>query len=109
MNTALSDLFSFWIEDPQNPLDYVVAYDVNPTEEVQLILWRDLAAQTHWHLFLVGASGEQEEFFEFENCYRLDEFVAAVEGGCQGIEMVDFYRARDEFGKEHSVRDMFNM
>jgi hypothetical protein len=101
----------FWIEDPENPLDYVVAYDVyvNPTKEAQLSLWRDLAAQTHWHLFLVGARGEQEDLFEFENCYALDEFVKGVETACRGTEMVDFYRATHEFGKRHSVRDIFNM
>ncbi len=101
----------FWIQDPANPSDYVVAYDVylNPTEQVQLKLWRDLASQTHWHLFLVGAAGKQEELFEFENGFGLNEFVADVDERCRGIEMVDFYLARDEFANKHSVRDIFNM
>ncbi|SRR6266446_1161518 len=101
----------FWIQDPQNPKDYVVAYDMylNPTEEVQIQLYADLASQTHWHLILVGPSGEQEDFFEFENCYGLEKFVSSVRQGCKGIPMIDFYRAREEFGRENNLRQIFEM
>lgn len=101
----------FWIQDPKNPNNYVVAYDMylNPTEEVQIELWSDLASQTHWHLILVGANEQQEDFFEFANCYGLDEFLMTVYEGCEGVEMIDFYRAREEFGQQHSIRQMFDM
>ena len=101
----------FWIQNPKKPDDYVVAYDmyVNPTDEVQVQLWRDLAAQTHWHVVLVGPKREQEDFFEIENCYGLDEFVQAVRQGCKDIPMIDFYRAREQFGRENSLRQIFEM
>lgn len=99
----------FWIQNPKNPDDYVAAYDmyVNPTDEGQIQLWGDLAAQTHWHVVLVGPKREQEDFFEFENCYGLDEFVHAVRQGCKDIPMIDFFKAREKFGQEHSIRDLF--
>ena len=70
----------FWIQNPNKPDDYVAAYDmyVNPTDDLQLQLWRDLAAQTHWHIFLVGPSRKQEDFFEFENSYGIQGFVSAI-------------------------------
>jgi hypothetical protein len=35
--------------EPEKPDDYIAAYDmdVNPTDEVQMQLWSDLAAQTN--------------------------------------------------------------
>ncbi|MGI8732802.1 MAG: hypothetical protein ACR2LM_05810 [Pyrinomonadaceae bacterium] len=60
-------------------------------------------------MLLVGAAGKQEDFFEFENSYDLDEFMLTIYENCEGIEMVDFYRARDEFAKDHSIRQIFDM
>ncbi len=102
--------FLFWIQDPANTSEYVVAYDtyVNPTNDIQLKLWRALAAQTHWHLFLVGASGEQEGFFEFENSYGLNEALNVLEQASSDISMDDFYRAKQEFQSDYSVTDLFN-
>lgn len=101
----------FWIQNPAKLNAYVAAYDMylNPTDEAQIQLWSDLATQTHWHLLLLGATGQQEDFFEFENCYDLDEFLMAVYEGCEAIEMVDFYQATEKFGKEHSIQDIFLM
>ncbi len=84
-------------------------YVPKSTEEVQIQLYADLASQTHWHLILVGASGEQEDFFEFENCYGLKEFISSVRQGCKGIPMIDFYRAREQFGRQNSLREIFEI
>jgi len=47
--------------------------------------------------------------FEFENCYGLNGFVSSVRHGCKGILMMDFYRAREQFGRENSLREIFEM
>ena len=41
--------FGFERLEPEKPDDYIAAYDmyVNPTDEVQIQLWSDLAAQTN--------------------------------------------------------------
>src|SRR5262249_25067041 len=56
----------FYIPNPSNDSQPFAAYDLylNPNSESQVALWRKLANQTHWHLFLVGAGNQQEEFFE---------------------------------------------
>jgi hypothetical protein len=101
----------FWIQNPSRPNDYVAAYDmyVNPTDDRQLQLWGDLAAQTHWHIFLVGASRQQEDFFEFENSYGLDEFLTTVRQACKDNPIIDYFKAREKFGRENSIRDLFKL
>lgn len=100
----------FWIQSPANTSDYLVSYDiyVNPNNDAQLKLWRALAGQTHWHLFLVGARGEQEDFFEFENSYGLNEALDDFEQAFDGIVMLDYVQAVQEFHNKHSVRDLFD-
>ena len=100
----------FWIENPIDRSEPFAAYDlyINPTQFDQLKVWRTLGAQTHWHLFLIGESGEQEGFFEFENRYGLVEAVETVEKACLGIEMVDFMEAKRVFEEQHSIMDLFH-
>ena len=69
------------MQNPANPAEPFAAWDcyIDPKNPVQMRLWRSLAAQTHWHLFLVGPRNEQENFFEFENNYGLAESLEATE------------------------------
>lgn len=101
----------FWIENPSDRSEPFVAFDIyiNPTHSDQLRLWRTLGSQTHWHLFLIGESGEQEGFFEFENRYGLVETIDMVEKACRGIEMIDFMEAKRVFEEEHSIMDLFHI
>ncbi len=101
----------FWIEDRKNKLAPFAAYDlyINPTEEDQLKLWRTLGAQTHLHLFLVDADGEQQGLWEFENCYGLTETIDFLEQACSTIPMKDFMEAKRTFAEEHSIMDIFSM
>jgi hypothetical protein len=91
----------FYVPNPADPSgEPFVAYDlyVNPSNENQVSMWRRLASQTHWHLFLVGAGNQQEGFFEFENNFRLDEGLDTIQTACENIQMIDFDRAKAEFG-----------
>jgi len=101
----------FWIPNPDHPNEAFAAYDVylNPHSEVQLATWRELAAQTHWHLFLIGAGGEQREFYEFENIFKLNDTLDAAVEACGPIQLVDFNRAKAKFMQEHSVDDLLRM
>ena len=71
--------------------------------------WHQLASQTHWHLFLIGAGNEQKGFFEFENGYGLDESLKFLTKACAAIPLLDFNRAKAKFMNEHSVDDMLRM
>lgn len=101
----------FYIPNPADDSEPFAAYDLylNPGSQSQIDLWRKLADQTHWHLFLVGAGNQQEEFFEFENNYRLSESLDSIEAACKNIQMVDFDRAKAEFMTLHEVMDIFRM
>ena len=65
----------FWVPNPENPTQAFTEYDVylNPHSQAQVETWWHLAAQTHWHLFLIGDGGEQKDFFEFENIFTLND------------------------------------
>lgn len=101
----------FYIPNPMNNSEPFAAYDLylNPGSESQRGLWRKLANQTHWHLFLVGAGNQQEEFFEFENNFRLGESLDSIQAACENIQMIDFDRAKAEFGDQYNIKDLYRM
>lgn len=72
-------------------------------------LWRSLAAQTHWHLLLIGRGNKQENFLEFENTYGLGEALDFVETACRDIATVDFNRAKERFMSENTIEDIFQL
>ncbi len=95
----------FWVAHPYNPGQAFAAYDVylNPHSQTQVDTWRHLAAQTHWHVFLVGAGGEQRDFFEFENTFALDDALDFILEACAPIQLVDFDRAKAKFMAENTI------
>ena len=101
--------FLFWVADPANPAAPFAAWDcyLDPKNPTQMRLWRTLAFQTHWHLFLVGVGGQQQNFFEFENCYGLAEALDSAEEACGDIATIDFNRAKERFMNEHSIEEIF--
>ena len=101
----------FWIPTTADSDQAFAAYDVylNPHSDVQLATWRELAAQSHWHLFLIGTGGEQRDFFEFENTFNLDETLDFVAEACGPLQLVDFNRAKAKFMQENSVDDLLRM
>lgn len=95
----------FWVANPQDPSNDIVAYDLylNPHNEAHVLLWRELAAQTHWHLLMIGKDGEQRNFFELENTYGLDDALDFMLEACSPIPLIDFDRAKEEFMAKHSL------
>jgi hypothetical protein len=95
----------FWVAHPDDPEQAFAAYDVylNPHSQPQVDTWRHLAAQTHWHVILVGAGGEQRDFFEFENTFALDDALDFILEACAPIQLVDFDRAKAKFMAEKSI------
>jgi hypothetical protein len=102
--------FVFWVPSPFNPLVPLVIYDlyVNLKNEVLLGMWRELAFQTHWHLLLLDRKDEQRGFFEFTNTFRIQGFLDEMQDYCDGIEVVDFDKAKAEFIAEKSLEDLFD-
>lgn len=103
--------FLFWVENPADLTEPFAAWDcyLNPKSDAQMSRWRSLAAQSHWHLFLVGTEGRQREFFEFENNYGLGEALDLIDESCRDIGLIDFNRAKDRFMSENTIDDLFRM
>lgn len=101
----------FWVPDPANPREPVTAIDchVNPFELQHMSTWRDLARQSHWHLFLIDAENQQQGFFEFENTYGLAESLDAVVQACEGMESIDFDLAKAEFCSRYDIPTLLAM
>jgi hypothetical protein len=103
--------FLFWVENPAQPGEPFGMWDcyLDPKNETMTRLWRPLAAQTHWHLFLVGEGGQQMNFFEFENNYAIAEALDFFDEACRDVATVDFNRARQLFTDQNTLEDLFNM
>jgi hypothetical protein len=101
----------FWVPNPMNPGEPLTAVDchLNPMNSQSLAIWRDLARQSHWHLFLLDAFHEQQGFFEFENCYGLGEALDAAVDACEGMESIDFNLAKAEFCRDYSLPELLQI
>lgn len=82
---------------------------INPCECSQMALWRRLANQSHWHLTLLGAGNKVADFFEFENIFRLDGALDAVEQACRGMHVTDFLAAKRQFSDRFTMDALFSM
>ncbi len=101
----------FWVENPMIPGTPFAAWDcyLDPKNDSQVRMWRALASQTHWHLFLIGTAGQQRGFFEFENNYDLGGALDFFDESCRDIATIDFNRAKRRFMDEHAMEDLFQM
>lgn len=99
----------FWVQNPLNPAEPFATWEyfLNPKDDQMVRRLRKLAAQTHWHLTLVGEAGRQENYFEFENHYCLAEALDFAEEATSNVGMVDFTRAKDAFMQKYTVDDLF--
>jgi hypothetical protein len=106
----------FYVPDPRRPGSVWVAIDahINPLEVRHLVMWRDLARQSHWHLILVDADDELVDFFEFENTFGLDETLDQIGTMFPATtssfpEKAKFDEAKIEFSGTYSIEDLLKM
>jgi hypothetical protein len=101
----------FWVPNPKDPLEPMSIVDchLNPLNAQSLAIWRDLARQSHWHLFLLDGYNEQQGFFEFENGYGLGEALDAAEDACKEMESSDFNLAKAQFCRNFNLPDLLHL
>ena len=101
----------FWVQDPSNPAESFAAWDcyLDPKNDDHMRMWRQLAAQTHWHLLLVGPTNLQENFFEIPNNFGLSKALDFLEEACREVATVDFNRAKRQFMSETTIDDLFQL
>ncbi len=86
-----------------------VEYHINPFSPDQVALWHRIGNQTHWHLTLLGAENEVIDVFELENTYGLNDTLDQMTEVCNGMEAIDFMRAKHEFWDTYSLDDLHGM
>lgn len=101
----------FWIPTPGQPGVPFAAFEchINPLDQQQLLPWRDLARQSHWHLALLDKDHEQQNFFEFENVYNLDHGLDTAVEACAGMESIDFTMAKQEFCASYDIPQLLKI
>ncbi len=101
----------FWVPNPADPHNPMTAIDchLNPLDSETLSPWRDLARQSHWHLFLVDADDQQQGFYEFENVYGLGEALDQAVRACSGMKSVDFMLAKQDFCNRYDIPMLLGM
>jgi hypothetical protein len=99
------------VADPNNPGTAFSAIDchVNPLDPQHMSLWRSLARQSHWHLILIGATGELVDLFEFPNTYGLAQGISQVDTTCQNMPHGNFDLAKEEFCTKYTIIDLLRL
>ena len=72
-------------------------YIVNPHDSSTMGLFRGLADQTHWHVFVIGPDDEELNWFEFPNNFDLGSTLASVDKAVSSLPMTDYEAAKAEF------------
>ncbi len=101
----------FHVPDPirKNVPFVTIDAHVNPLDRQHLMIWKDLAQQSHWHLVLVDSAEKVVDAFEFENSFGLGETLDAVQTACENMRMGSFDDVKIEFSKRYSITDLYNM
>ncbi len=101
----------FYVPNPEaSPQPFAsMECHINPADPQHIDTWRRLANQTHWHLTLLGADNEVDDFFEFENDFDLDVALEAMLETCRGMRVTDFMSAKNEFWNSYTMDDLYKM
>ncbi|MDH5763357.1 MAG: hypothetical protein OEZ51_10265 [Nitrospinota bacterium] len=101
----------FFIHNPSNPAKPFMSMEccIDPLNPTHLLIWRDLARQTNWHLLLINAKKEVVGFYEFNNIFNLDVRLIQMEMNCKNINGDSFDMAKFEFQSKFSADDLFSM
>lgn len=101
----------FYVPDPNRPGEVFTAIDahVNPYDQQHMIIWRDLARQSHWHLILVGAGDKLIDLFEFSNTFQLANALDQVETVCKKLPHGSFDDAKAEFCARYTIDDLMQL
>jgi len=102
----------FWVGPGHDPRTSVVSHVkcVNPQSERDLALWRRLATQDSWRLFLV-ARAEMRDYFTFDNrddYFKLGQNLETMVEKCGSFPMVDYVQAKKTFLQQNSIEDLLN-
>jgi hypothetical protein len=98
----------WWIPPVTNGEPFALFEHVlNPTHAGVLQILRQVARQTHLHLFLVGPDQELLDVYEFESDFGLDKLISISENACRQYGGMDFIGAKEEYDRTHELMQLF--
>jgi hypothetical protein len=103
----------FWLGPAYDPDMSVVSHVkcLNPQSETELALWRRLAKQDSWRLFLVSGD-KMRDYFTFNNRndrFELGQNLESMVKARASVPMVDPVQAKETFLKQNSIKDLLNL
>jgi hypothetical protein len=101
----------FHVPDPRKPGHPFAILDchLNPLDSPSLAPWRQLDAQSHWHVVLVDQRPSVVDLFEFANTYEVGNTLDQAEDLCASLTAGDFDFAKQEFCKTHTLEELYLM
>lgn len=101
----------FYVVHPENPKEMFAGFEsyINLYNPQILTTYFELARQSHWHLFLIGAGNKVVDVFEFENGYDLEDTLNRAIKSTRNSPRGDFMMAKQEFMNTFSMDDLFQM
>jgi hypothetical protein len=99
----------FSIDNPDLPSKAFAIYDkaYDPNNKEHILFLNNLANQTHWHVFLLNKENKQIENFEFENVFDLDLYIPLFMKMCEGLDTIDFWKAKDVLEMKYSIEELY--
>jgi|HubBroStandDraft_5_1064220.scaffolds.fasta_scaffold27558_3 hypothetical protein len=103
-------LFLLWWIPPVTNGEPFALYEhvLNPTHAGVLKILRQVARQTHLHLFLLGPDQELLDVYEFESNFGLNKLIWMSERACRQYGEMDFIRAKEEYDRTHELMQLFS-
>lgn len=103
--------FVFFVPDPNNGKEPFISIDchVNPFDPQHLLIWRDLARQSHWHLVLVDKENTVVKVSEFNNHFKLNDTLDQMEEACRNMDSGAFDAAKQELCSKYTPDDLLSL
>ena len=100
----------YWLEQPSGEGPFAMFENtVNPNDPSQMQMYWDLARQTHWHVFVLGAGNRELNWFEFQNNFELDTTIDRMSEVIYQFPCKDFDLAKGEFLEMYSTEELFRL
>ncbi|MFB3787976.1 MAG: hypothetical protein ACE15F_16585 [bacterium] len=100
----------FYIPHParQEPLiTYEVTLDSHNPD--LMMPFRELAHQSHWHVFILDSNGRERKWFEFQNNFLLGEEIKNAVQAARNIPTTNFNRVKNHYTLLYSIDDLLQL
>ncbi len=99
----------FSLPDPDTENIYTYENTINPKNDDELSIYKELANQKYWHLIIADNEKKVVTLFEFSNGDSLKKSLDQIEDACKDLQVTDFKAAKAEYEQKYSVEQLLEM